>query len=181
MNKFGDFCVEKISNENDEYFLFDSKFGEEVSHYKWCKDSCGYPCAKDGDNVIRLHRKVVEMSIGSDIPDGIYVDHINQNKLDNRVCNLRLVTPTESAQNMPLREDNTSGVCGVSLDKRTGKYRAYITLGGKQKSLGQYKTISEAANARAIAEQNLGFKNRQNIKVICEEIDQQQHKRSCEK
>lgn len=48
---------------------------------------------------------------------------------------------------------NTSGVKGVSYVERLKKYRAYINLGGKQKYLGVYDTLEEAATAREEAEE----------------------------
>lgn len=51
-----------------------------------------------------------------------------------------------------LSKANTSGVKGVSFNKRTGKYRAYIYLRGKQKYLGDFSELEDAANARKEAE-----------------------------
>ena len=49
---------------------------------------------------------------------------------------------------------NTSGVKGVSYVKKRKKYRAYIYIRGKQKNLGEYKTLEEAAKAREEAEKS---------------------------
>lgn len=67
-------------------------------------------------------------------------DHINGDKLDNRKCNLRFVTPLQSQM-------NTKRV-GVGYRKTTGKYRAYVNRDRKYISLGEYKTYEEACEAR---------------------------------
>ena len=54
-----------------------------------------------------------------------------------------------------VRSDNTSGIKGVSFDKRRGKWCAYITVRGKTRALGRFGTLAEAAEARREAEQDL--------------------------
>ena len=53
------------------------------------------------------------------------------------------------------RKNNTSGVKGVSINKKKGIYTAYITLKRKYYYLGSYKTLDEAKKARKIAEEKL--------------------------
>lgn len=73
------------------------------------------------------------------------IDHINMDKGDNRICNLRLATRTQNKQNIqkPL-PNNTSGFLGVSFDKTKGKYLASIRLNGVQKNLGRFSSPEEA-------------------------------------
>jgi len=85
-------------------------------------------------------------------PDTI-VDHINQNKSDNRIENLRLSDPTLNNLNRSTGSNNTSGYKGVSYVKRINKYQATITVKGKLYRLGQYKTFEEAKYARISAEE----------------------------
>lgn len=79
-------------------------------------------------------------------PDGI-VDHKNNNGLDNRFFNLRIATPTQSVWNTCEKAGGKSGVKGVSLFKRTGKWRAEIRDGGKKRHLGYYATVDDAKAA----------------------------------
>jgi len=58
------------------------------------------------------------------IPTEITVDHINRNKLDNRKVNLRLVDRRIQIINQGMREDNTSGVKGVSFNKKSKSWVA---------------------------------------------------------
>lgn len=79
------------------------------------------------------------------------LDHINRVRADNRIANLRPATNAENNQNQCRRSDNTSGVVGVYWYKQLGKWRALIQLNGRLMHLGYYKTIEEAAAARAVA------------------------------
>lgn len=80
------------------------------------------------------------------------VDHINRNKSDNRIDNLREVSRSCNMQNSRVADRNTSGYKGVSLCKASNKWSAYITVNYKQYSLGKYKSPLEAALARITAE-----------------------------
>lgn len=165
-NIYGDFAV--CLDNNKEPFLVDSDLVSIVEKHSWCKSN-GYPAARINGKLKRLHELVYETdNLGS--RHEFYVDHMNQDKTDNRRRNLRLVTPEDSAKNMPLRIDNTSGFTGVTKTKNN-TYRAYITINGKQKNLGYYKNLEDAVNARNIAEKELGFSStRKTIKdVISEE------------
>lgn len=85
------------------------------------------------------------------------LDHINGDKGDNRLSNLREVDRQGNALNLAKRKDNRSGVIGVGWYPRTGKWRARITIAGKTKAIGHYSTFEEACAARARAQHELGF------------------------
>ncbi len=85
------------------------------------------------------------------------IDHINHNKSDNRLCNLRAVTHSGNQRNASVRKDNTSGISGVSLCKRENKWVASIGLHGKRKFLGYYLEIFDAICAKKSAEYSNGF------------------------
>lgn len=99
------------------------------------------------------HRVAWKMTHGTD-PE--FVDHINGDRSDNRLANLRSVTRQENAINKRLRSDNLSGHHGV-WQTNEGKWRAYIGLGGKQTIIGTYPTMEYALVARQAAERVLGF------------------------
>jgi hypothetical protein len=80
------------------------------------------------------------------------LDHINRNRADNRISNLRLSNRSQQLHNTGLREDNTSGHKGVSWDNG---WRAYITINGVRQSLGRHPTYQAAVAAREAAEANL--------------------------
>lgn len=85
------------------------------------------------------------------------VDHINGNRMDNRWVNLREVTRRENMMNVGIRSNNTTGVTGVSRRKDTGKYAAYVDVMGRRVRLGNFDTLSEAAEARTKANEQHGF------------------------
>ncbi len=80
-------------------------------------------------------------------PDGYEVDHINQNKLDNRKENLRVVLPEKNYYNRAKQINNTTGYKGVCYDRKRNKYMATISYKRKQMNLGRFKTAKEAAKA----------------------------------
>ena len=72
------------------------------------------------------------------------IDHINNNRVDNRLCNLREATNTENSMNSGLRADNSSGIKGVSWNKRIQKWHARIYANKKFNHLGYFETTDEA-------------------------------------
>ena len=147
-----------MTSDKVDAIIVDSEFAPLIANRKWCIDTHGYPVANVKNELIRLFDFVMAQKF-DEKPEGCYVDHINHDKLDNRLTNLRFVSPLESSRNMPLRANNTSGVTGVSKTKK-GAYRAYITIDKKRIELGYYKTINEAIQARREAEDRFNFKTR---------------------
>jgi len=84
-------------------------------------------------------------------PVGV-VDHADRNPLNNRWKNLREVTRADNAINSGVPANNTSGFRGVSWHRASGRWRAHITLSGRQVSLGYHAHISDAVTARKLAE-----------------------------
>jgi len=76
------------------------------------------------------------------------IDHINGNRDDNRLCNLRDVPRKINAQNRKAASsNNSSGFLGVSKHVRTGKFTAGIYIQGKRKHLGVFETAEQAHEA----------------------------------
>ena len=97
--------------------------------------------------IIRMHRVL------TDAPAGMHVDHINGNGLDNRRFNLRVCSCSENQRNRGAQVNNTSGYKGVTWNKASKKWRAYIKKDRKQVQLGFYDSKKRAAiayNAAAI-------------------------------
>jgi hypothetical protein len=85
-----------------------------------------------------------------------HLDHINGDRSDNRIANLRECTLAENRQNASLRNDNTTGYCGVHLDRKKGTYYAVIRIHGKAHYLGRgFSTAEEAAAAYADGKRRL--------------------------
>ena len=86
-----------------------------------------------------------------------FIDHINGDRADNRISNLREVPKQDNHRNMKCFSNSTSKVPGVSFHKQVSKWRAYITVDTKQQSLGCFDTFEDAVAARKLAEQVHGF------------------------
>lgn len=98
-----------------------------------------------------LAHRIAWLYVFGEMPVG-FVDHINRDRSDNRISNLRIVTRSENQQNHKLRKDNTSGFSGISRDRRSGKWHARIWINGKSSNVGLFQTIGEAIDARQKAE-----------------------------
>jgi hypothetical protein len=93
------------------------------------------------------HRIAYFMSTGID-PGPLTIDHINGERADNRLDNLRLATHEENSRNRNgTQSNNTSGVRGVFWDAKMRKWKAQVRASGKLKSIGHFSTIQEAESA----------------------------------
>lgn len=79
------------------------------------------------------------------------VDHINRNRADDRISNLRVGTHAENMQNISWRLANKSGAAGVNWHKKTGKWTAQISVDKKKIYLGVFNRIEDAIAARTAA------------------------------
>ena len=75
------------------------------------------------------------------------IDHINGNRADNRLCNLRLVSSQEQNRNRSLSKRNKSGVKGVCWEAARGKWRATVNPGGKVVLVGRFDNLNLAKEA----------------------------------
>lgn len=119
----------------------------------------GYWYIGIGGNQYPAHR-LAWFYVHKQWPDGV-IDHINRNRLDNRISNLRCVTYSKNLHNA-VAARASSGVRGVNKvapnrEKRTKKiWSARIRVADKNYWLGNYYTIEEAKAARKAAEIRLG-------------------------
>jgi len=85
------------------------------------------------------------------VPDEI--DHINGNRADNRLCNLREVTRRENCKNAAKRSSSRSGITGISWDQVN--FRWHVRIG--RKHIGRFKDFEEAIAARKAAEAEYNY------------------------
>lgn len=83
------------------------------------------------------------------------LDHINQIKSDNRICNLRAVDQSVNMHNVAARVNSTSGVAGVTWRADRKKWNARIKVGYKNFNLGLFDDMHSAVAARRAAESRL--------------------------
>ena len=114
---------------------------EKYNHLRWYLSDTGYAVRRTNGETFRLHRLIMNCS------EGMVIDHLNGDKLDNRKCNLRVCTQLENARNM----HNTKGYC---FDKSKGKYMVRY----RGKFYGRYETEEEAKRAYKLACSGVEYK-----------------------
>lgn len=91
--------------------------------------------------MVYMHREILQPR------EGMVADHIDGDGLNNQRENLREATAQQNGWNKRISSHNTSGIRGVSLDKKTGKWVATIYVGWRPKRLGKFPTKEAAAEA----------------------------------
>jgi hypothetical protein len=123
--------------------IFDKDDYEKISKYRW-HFTMGYvKCSRPS---IFLHTLILGKI------EGMMVDHVNRNRLDNRKANLRHTTATVNGWNKGKQSNNTSGHVGVSWDKSRNKWESHIKLNGVKKFLGYSVLLEDAVAIRKKAE-----------------------------
>lgn len=93
-----------------------------------------------------VHRLLTHMR-GIEIPEGMVIDHINGNTLDNTKDNLRVVTRSQNQHNRKAMSNNTSGKAGVYFNKAAGKWQVQVNLEGKNHYGGLHINYLDACKA----------------------------------
>lgn len=117
-----------------------------------CKNSHGYIQISIKKKLYQAHRIIFFMHNGY-FPK--YVDHIDGNRLNNRIENLRKATNFENSWNSKIRKNNTSGIKGVNWNKSRKKWevRLRFAVTGKNLYFGRY-VDKELAELVAIEARN---------------------------
>lgn len=115
----------------------------------------GYLRGRVGNLQIMVHRLAWFMYYGA-CPKK-HLDHKNGNRTDNRIINLREVSPLENAKNQKVYKNNKSGVSGVGLDKRSNKWYAEGSKCGKSFQLKLFYEKWDAICARKSWEVKNGY------------------------
>jgi len=118
-------------------------------------DRAGYLSGQLAKRTYRAHRVAWALHYG-EWPAG-QIDHINGDRRDNRISNLRHVSNQENAKNAKMPVTNTSGYVGVYRYEPRNKWRAAIGVSGKVKTIGYFDSKEEAYKARMKAEVEYGF------------------------
>lgn len=136
-----------IYGSKGEIIVVDVEDYEKLNNYNW---NCFYyyprtfKRSKETGKLIGTCMHNIIMSISS---KETFVDHINNNPLDNRKENLRLCSPTQNGYNRKLNKNNTIGYKGVTWHKRDKRFQASIKVAGKKIHLGYFKNAEDAAEA----------------------------------
>jgi hypothetical protein len=134
--------MNKLSlNNSASTALVDDDDYESLTGYRWYIMPNGYVVRRQKNHTIYLHREIMAVSDRS-----TQVDHINQDKLDNRKSNLRICTNLENSKNKAARNNNSTGYKGIFFQSGHTKkpYRVQIT-NNYHKIEGGYFSTPEAA------------------------------------
>lgn len=116
----------------------------------------GYKVVGMGGKLKKVHR-LLSLAFIDNPENKTVIDHINNDRTDNNLENLRWATMSENQNNRKISVNNLSGVKGVYFDKKTKKWRAEIMNNNNKYNLGYYNTLEDAKTARqAVA--NILFK-----------------------
>lgn len=138
--------MKEIQLTNGKVTIVDDSDYEWLMQWRWYFNLGGYAVrnAREGECVY-MHRLIM------DAPPELYTDHRNRIRLDNRRCNLRNCTPTQSMWNHPPKP-NKHGFPGVMfLKNRKRGYLARIRVFKKTICLGYFATAKEASDAYNVA------------------------------
>ena len=139
----------RIRNGNLERLNYRYPNGKWTVVKNWGNTSDGYCQVWFNGTMIRYHNIIWVLSTGKDIPQGLEIDHINGNKLDNRIENLRVVSHRKNGQNMKVHRDGQ--LVGCYYHKRVKRYVSKIQINSKLIHVGYYETEQEAHEAYKIA------------------------------
>lgn len=95
-----------------------------------------------------LEHRVIFLMHNGYMPE--FVDHIDKDKTNNKIENLRAATKSQNSMNCYLRKDSNSGIRGVTWDKSRSKWLAQIQINNKHKFIGRFELLDDAKEAYEI-------------------------------
>ena len=145
------YTFRRIPISQGKFAIVDPDDYERISRHKWyaCRRNRTYYAIRGQWSpalkkrlTISMHREII------DVPDDLFVDHINHNGWDNRKANLRPATAAENAQNARYPKINTtSKYRGVWYNKKKKRWRAVIGINNTRKVIGSFRNEIDAAIA----------------------------------
>lgn len=128
------------------YTIVSEEDFEALSKKKWRLSPAGYAMTtikkqRDG----KIYKSTICMhTIINKTPNGMFTDHINGNKLDNRKENLRTATAQQNQMNKKTSKHSEVGLKGIRKCKTTGKWRINMSINGKYTALGRTSCLGKA-------------------------------------
>lgn len=136
-----------IANNTGNEFIFDVEFLALFEGKGWNEDRLGYLKRADSSNDLKTTIFAHHLVTGKPSKRTWHTDHIDGNKKNNKIENLRIVPASFNSANSKINHNSTSGYKGVNFHKTWGKWVATIMQNGKSYHLGQYDTARDAATA----------------------------------
>jgi len=90
---------------------------------------------------VQMHQEILNF------PDGVDIDHINGDALDNQKCNLRICSHQQNTFNRRPNKSTDTGYKDIHFVQKTHQFTVCITKDSKKKHIGNFKTLSEAVVA----------------------------------
>lgn len=140
--------MKQIPLTKGQFALVDDEDFEALSKSKWCLSSSGYAITSKTVQYKVSHILMHRVITGAE--KGLYVDHIDMNKLNNQKANLRACTNAQNQMNKN-KLKGKSKYKGVTYIKKANKWAAQIRANYKYVWLGQYHSEEEAALAYNVA------------------------------
>jgi len=143
--------MKRIKLTQGKFSIVDEEDFEELNKIKWhaCYDrgtKSYYVKSLINNKIIHMPRKIMKTN------QGLVVDHINHDTLDNRKSNLRNCTRSQNSMNQRKPRNNTSGTTGVYWKKSIARWVSLIAINQNQIYLGVFKDKNDAIKARKKAE-----------------------------
>ena len=126
---------------NGELYWKIARQGIKIGNKAGCVSNSGY-LRTDINRKKYLNHRIIFLYHHGYLPK--FLDHIDNNKINNRVENLREATSHQNNCNTKTRTDNTSGIKGVCWDKDVKKWRVQLQVNGKKTHIGIYADIELA-------------------------------------
>lgn len=118
--------------------IVDENTFNQLSLHHWHLTSSGYAARRSNHKIVLMHRELLGIVENHDRT--IQCDHINMNKLDNRLVNLRICNGSQNNVNQKPRNI----IKGISFNKKGNTWRARISVNKKHILLGTFKNINDA-------------------------------------
>lgn len=126
--------------KTDKIVMIDKEDLVKVENYCWRLSNDGYAITY---RVLDKWRAILMHSLIIGKIEGKEIDHINQNKLDNRKCNLRHLTHLENMHNVNRVPKSNTGIKNIHYNKN-GKFVARMQYNNNQYNIGTFRTLEEA-------------------------------------
>jgi hypothetical protein len=146
------YAFRRIPLTRGKYAIVDPEDFDRLNAHSWhtasdrgclyARRTVRHPITKAQSNV-HMHRQILQ-----NVPDGMVVDHINHNGLDNREANVRPATHAQNQWNARKTKSPTrSKHKGIAWSNSKNRWRARITVNSRRIHLGYFKSQRDAAKA----------------------------------
>lgn len=154
--------IELFNNKKEKVgeVLIDDNLYTDLIKFSWHKNDSGYSVGSKITSKKRMHRYIFEDILKQNIPENFVVDHINNNRLDNRLENLRIVSKKDNACNLKKQDGSSQYIGIIKLNRKHSIKWSYQLSHNSKRITAVFETEEAAMIARNnyINENNLPHK-----------------------